>query len=119
MEQMDLFEEQYRTLNELKLIIESLHWAGGMNDDWTPQNEEYELDFYKDLAFIVQYKKDTDNGEKIIDNCCELELVENGLYKIIKIDGYTIGDIDKDHPEQTKKQLDLINSMVKEELWKK
>lgn len=107
-ERVDLFEEQYRTLNELKSIIESFHWTGGINEDGTLQNEEYNLDFYKDLAFTVQYRNDTDNGEKVIDNCCELELVENNLYKIIKIGGKTLGDIDKGYPEKTRKQLDLF-----------
>ena len=119
MEQMDLFEEQYKTLNELRELIESFHWTGGINSDGTYQYETYELEFYKDLAFIVQFRSDTDNNERVIDNCCELELVENNLYKIIKIDGKTLGDIIKDSPAKTRKQVELIESMQKEELWKK
>ena len=70
MEQMDLFEEQYKTLNELRELIESFHWTGGINSDGTYQYETYELEFYKDLAFIVQFRSDTDNNERVIDNCC-------------------------------------------------
>ena len=118
-EQCDLFEEQYRTLEELKSLIEYFHWTGGMNADGTPQNEKYQIEFYKDLAFIVQFKDETDENEKIIDNCVELQLVENNLYKIISMNGKTISDIYVDHPDRTAKQVELIQSMMKGELWKK
>ena len=118
-EQIDLFSDQHPTLNELKNLIESLHWTGGISADGTRQNEEYKIDFYRDLAFIVQFREETDNEEKIIDNCCELLLVENNLYKIIKIDGKTLGEISADNPEQTKIQLALIKSMENQCLWKK
>ena len=49
-EKVDLFEEQYRNLLELKSLIEFFHWTGGINPDGTRQNQPYELDFYRDLA---------------------------------------------------------------------
>lgn len=118
-EQLDLFENQYHTLDELKELVTHLHWTGGMYEDGTLQFTKYDLDFYRDLAFIVEYQDQNDNGEKIIDNCVELELVDNNLYKIIKIDGKTLGDIGVDTKHLLAKQKKLIEWFEKGELFKK
>ena len=118
-EQMDLFESQYHTLKELKDLITTLHWTGGINADGTLQYTEYHLDYYKDLAFIVEYRDECDESEKIIDNCCELQLVENDLYKIIKIDGKTLGEIGVDTKHLLNIQKLIISWYEKGELFKK
>lgn len=116
--QLDLFEDQYRTLDELREMITQLHWTGGINPDGTLQYIEYKLEFYRDLAFIVVFKEETDNEENVIDNCCELKLVENGLYQIISIDGETLGKIETDYPKKIQLQKSLIESLEKGELFK-
>ena len=117
--QMDLFENQYHTLKELKDLITTLHWTGGVNENGTLQYQEYQLDYYKDLAFIVQYQNESDNNEKIIDNCVELILVDNDLYKIIRIDGKTLGEIGIDTKHLLHAQKQIIKWFEKGELFKK
>ena len=118
-QQLDLFSGSYRSLETLKQLVMELHWTGGMNDDGTLQYTEYHLDFYKDLAFIVEYRDETDSNEKIIDNCVELKQIDNNLYKIIKIDGKALGDISVDNPNNLAKQKELIASLEKGEVFKK
>lgn len=115
----DLFSESYRSLEELRKFVSELHWTGGMNADGTLQYTEYELDFYKDLAFVVEYRNDADEGERIIDNCVELEHIGNDLYKIISIDGKTLGHLTNDDPTHLSKVKELLGYMEKGEVFKK
>lgn len=117
-EQMDLFEEQYKTLSWLQQFVSELHPTGGINDDGTLQYIEYELDFFHTLAFIVVYqeKGDGETKEKVIDNCVELEEIKKGFYKIIKIDGATLGIID--NPIIYKKQKELLSYFENQEVFK-
>ena len=117
-EQMKLFEEDYRTLEELRQIITELHPTGGRNNDGTFQYTEYKLEFYKDLAFIVIFRDEQDGHERIIDNCVELEQVEENLYQIIKIDGKALGDIEESE-KKISVQKSLIKSLEKKELFKR
>lgn len=117
LEQLKLFEEEYRSLEELRTIISHLHWTGGITNGEMIYTE-YKLDFYKDLAFITEFRKETDNNEKIIDNCIVLEQVEDDLYRIIRIDGKSLGEIEKEYPDKVEIQLSIIESMMKGELFK-
>ena len=113
-QQLNLFADTYRTLEDLRKLVTSLHWTGGMNEDGSLQYIEYQIDFHKDLAFIVVYEDTKDNNEKVIDNCIELKRVEDNLYRIIRIDGKTLGDLDYSDPLNTRpKQLELQNSLIK------
>lgn len=116
-EQLKLFEEDYRSLEELRKLITELHPTGGMNNDGTLQYTEYHLDFYRDLAFIVVYRDDVDNGERIIHDCVELIQVENNLYKILRIDGESLGTIE--NKKHLAIQKSIIESFENEELFKK
>ena len=118
--QLDLFETDYMSLDDLRKLIETFHFTGGIDAYGNFVYEKYYLDFYRDLAFIVQYRDDiTDHKEKIIDNCCILELVENDLYKICSIDGKTLGILDADIKSTFSKQLDVINWFKSGKLFKK
>ena len=89
-----------RTLKELYDLVKSLHWTGGyIAPEYIDENKQYlpyKLEFYKDLAFIVLYREDEFEIEKIIDNCIELQCNKNGIYKIIYIDGAALGTFENE-----------------------
>lgn len=118
-EQIDLFADLYHSLEDLRQFVSELHWTGGINEDGSLQYFQYKLEFYKDLVFIVEFRDDTDNGEKIIDNCVELKHIGNGLYQIISIDGKALGQLTNDNPEIVSKAKCLIEYMEKGEVFKK
>ena len=118
LEQLKLFEEDYRTLEELRTLVSHLHWTGGITNGEMIYIE-YHLDFYKDLAFITEFRDDLDNNEKVIDNCIELEQVEDDLYHIFKIDGKALGELEKEYQDKLEIQLSIIESMQKGELFKR
>ena len=89
-----------RTLQELCELVKTLHWTGGyISDVYIDANKQYlpyKLEFYKDLAFIVLFKEDDNDGEKVIDNCVELQCNKNNIYKIISIDGAALGTFESE-----------------------
>ena len=120
-EKIDLFQDQYRTLNYLLETVYKLNPTGGYYDNDTnkPIPPDYQIDFYKDLAFIVEFRNETDNNEKIIDNAIYLKQVGDGLYQIYEIDGKVLGRLNEENMRHTEMVIDLINSMIKKEIFKK
>ena len=120
-QQIDLFSDSYKTLQDLLELVFKLNPTGGYynNDLRTPIPPDYHIDFYKDLAFIVEFRNESDNNEKIIDNAICLKEIGNGLYKIYQIDGKVLGQLSEDNIRQTERVIELINYMVKGEVFKK
>ena len=117
--QLSLFEEEYRTLEDLLDIVEKLNPTGGYydNDLSKPIPMGYTIDYYRDLAFIVLYKEDTDSEEKIIDNAIYLQDTGNDLYQIYQIDGKVLGNLTLDNG-RLELALSIIKSMQNYELFK-
>ena len=120
-ETIDLFHDQYRTLNDLLETIYKLNPTGGYydNDTSKPIPPDYQIDFYRDLAFIVEFRNETDNDEKIIDNAIYLKQVGEGLYQIYEIDGKVFGRLDSSNMRHIEMVIDLINAMMKKEVFRK
>ena len=118
MEQLDLFEDSYLSLNDILKLVEEINPTGGIDRNGKPIPMGYQIDYYKDLAFIVLYNEKTDNNEKIIDNAVYLKEIGNGLYKIYSIDGEALGRFYEDD-SLTGKRLKLLNWFTSEQVFKK
>ena len=118
MEQLDLFEDSYLSLNDILNLVEEINPTGGIDSNGKPIPMGYQIDYYRDLAFIVLYNEETDNGEKTIGDAVYLKEIGNGLYKIYSIDGKTLGRFyEKD--SLTEKRLKLLNWFTSEQVFKK
>lgn len=115
MEQIDLFQDQYRTLNDLLEIVEKINPTGGFDKDYKPIPNGYKIEFYKDLAFIVLFNNETDGEERVIDNAVYLKQVGDKLYEIYEIDGKTLGHLENN--DLLPLQEDLIKSMKMKEVF--
>ena len=118
MEQLDLFEDSYLSLNDILNLVEEINPTGGFYENRQPILNGYQIDFYRDLAFIVLFKEECEENEKIIDNAVYLKDIGKGLYKIYSIDGKILGRFDEDD-KLTSKRLQLIDWFVKEQVFKK
>lgn len=109
-QQIDLFNDNYKTIQYLLELVWKLNPTGGYDKDFKPlPNTEYSIDTYRNLLLIVEYKgNDTDTSEKIIDNAIYLEKVKDNLYSIYKIDGKIFGEIDK----KNKGHIELVNELM-------
>lgn len=120
-QQIDLFSDSYKSLQDLLELVFKLNPTGGFydNDRNKPIPPDYYIDFYKDLAFIVEFRNETDNNEKIIDNAIYLQHIGNDLYKIYEIDGKVFGRLGSDNAKHLKLVQALVDYMVNGEVFKK